>query len=80
MAIQKVTRLAKVASLKETKILEGLESYYNGECSLGYLARKLRIPLRSLMEFMAKQRLPYYWEEEDAKKGLKRLSELRSAL
>ena len=80
MATQKVTKFAKVSSLKETRILEGLESYYKAESSLGYVARRLRIPLRALMEFMTKQRLPYYWEEEDAQRGLRRLSELRSAL
>ncbi|MBI2184104.1 MAG: hypothetical protein HYU39_04000 [Thaumarchaeota archaeon] len=80
MAIQKVMRLAKTASSRETKILEGLESYYKGECSLGYVARRLRIPIRALMDFMTKEELPYYWDEEDAKRGLKRLSELRSTL
>ncbi len=40
MAIEKVKKLAKKASLKEAMILEGLESYYKGECSLGYTASK----------------------------------------
>lgn len=80
MATQKVTRLTKTASSKEANILEGLESYYKGECSLGYVAQKLRIPLRDLMGFTTKQRLPHYWAEEDAKRGLKRISDLRSAL
>lgn len=74
----KVKKLAK-ASIKESRILEGLEGYYKGECSLGYTASKLKIPLRALMEFMTKQDLPYYWEEEDGKRGLERISEIRSA-
>ncbi len=75
----KVKKLAKKASIKETRILEGLEGYYKGKYSLGYAASKLKIPLRALMEFMTKQALPYYWEEEDGKRGLKRILEIRSA-
>jgi hypothetical protein len=52
--------------------------YYNGKCSLGYIADKLNMPLRALMEFMMRNRLPQYWQKEDGEKGLNRLSELRS--
>jgi hypothetical protein len=52
--------------------------YYKGECSLGYTADKLDMPIRALMEFMMRNKLPQYWQEEDGKKGLSRLSELRS--
>jgi predicted HTH domain antitoxin len=79
MAIEKVKKVAKKASVKEAKILDGLESYYKGECSLGYTASRLKIPLRAFMEFMTRQGLPYYWEEEDGKRGLKRILEIRSA-
>lgn len=64
MAIEKVSKVAK-ASIKKAKILEGLEGYYKGECSLGYTASKLKMPLRPLMEFMTKHGVPPYWEKED---------------
>lgn len=76
----KVRKAAKQASAKESKILQSLVGYYKGECSLGYTANKLKMPLRALMEFMIKHGLPQYWQEEDGKKGLDRLAELRSAL
>ncbi len=80
MGITEVKKLAKKAQLKEFKILEGLEHYYKGEYSLGYTAKRLKIPLRALMEFMTKQDLPYYWKEQDRKRGLKRISEIRPCL
>jgi len=80
MAIEKVKKLAKKASVKESRILQGLEGYYKGEYSLEYTASRLNMPLRALMEFMTKHGLPHYWEEEDRKRGLKRISEIRSAL
>jgi hypothetical protein len=80
VAIEKIKKVAKKASIKESKILEGLESYYKGECSLGYTASKLKIPLRALMEFMTRYDLPYYWDGQDGKRGLKRILEIRSNL
>ena len=80
MAIEKVKKLAKKASVKEAGILKGLEGYYKGECSLDYTAGRLKIPLRALMEFMTRQGLPYYWDKEDGKRGLRRISEIRSTL
>jgi predicted HTH domain antitoxin len=80
MAIEKIKKLAKRASVKESKILQALEGYCKGDCSLGYTASKLKIPLRALMEFMAKQGLPYYGDEEDGKRGLKRIAQIRSNL
>jgi hypothetical protein len=74
----KVRKAARKASAKESKILESLIGYYKGECSLGYTANKLKMPLRALMEFMMRNELPQYWQEEDGKRGLRRLSELRS--
>lgn len=74
----KVRKAARKASTKESKILQSLVMYYKGECSLGYVANKLDMPLRALMEFMMRNKLPQYWQEEDGKKGLSRLSELRS--
>ncbi|MFY3739812.1 MAG: putative HTH domain antitoxin [Candidatus Nitrosomirales archaeon] len=80
MAIEKVRKLARKASVKEARILKDLESYYKGECSLDYTANRLKIPLRALMEFMTRQGLPHYWDKEDGKRGLKRISEIRSSL
>ncbi len=71
-------KAARQASMKEARILKGLESYYKGECSLGYVADRLRMPLRALMEFMIKNELPQYWQEEDRIRGLEKLSEIRS--
>ncbi|MDE1728776.1 MAG: hypothetical protein KGI02_06105 [Thaumarchaeota archaeon] len=76
----KIKKAAKQASVKETKILQILEDYYKGECSLGYTANKLKVPLRALVEFMIKHDLPQYWQEEDGKMGLKRLAEIHSTL
>jgi hypothetical protein len=50
--------------------------YYKGECSLGYIANKLNMPLRALMEFMMRNKLPQYWQKEDGETGLSRLAEL----
>jgi len=80
LAIAKVKKAARQASVKEAKILKGLDSYYKGECSLGYTADKLRMPLRVLLEFMIKYDLPQYWQEEDRTRGLKRLTKIRSSL
>jgi hypothetical protein len=74
----KVKKTAKEASIKERKILQCLKDYYKGEFSLDYAAGKLKIPLRALMEFMTKYHLPQYWQEEDRKRGLKRLAEIHS--
>lgn len=76
----KVRRAARKASNKESKILQSLVLYYKGECSLGYTADKLKMPLRALIEFMMRNKLPQYWQEDDGRKGLNRLSELRSTL
>lgn len=78
MALARVKKAARQASMKEARILKGLESYYKGECSLGYVADRLRMPLRALMEFMIKNELPQYWQEEDRIRGLEKLSEIRS--
>ena len=79
MAVARVKKAARQASAKEVRILKGLASYYKGECSLGYTADKLKMPLRALMEFMIKHDLPQYWHEEDRVRGLEKLSEIRSA-
>lgn len=79
MAVTRVKKAAKQASAKEARILKGLASYYEGQCSLGYTANRLKMPLRALMEFMIKYDLPQYWQEEDRIRGLKKLLEIRSA-
>ena len=50
---------------------KGLESYYKGERSLGYTADKLKMPLKTLMEFMIK-RGPAPILGEDRARGLKK--------
>jgi hypothetical protein len=80
LAVARVKKAARQASAKEARILKGLASYYTGECSLGYTADKLKMPLRALMEFMIKHDLPQYWHEEDRVRGLEKLSEIRSAV
>jgi predicted HTH domain antitoxin len=72
----KVRRAARRASTKESNILQDLVMYYKGECSLGYIAKKLNMPLRALMEFMMRNKLPQYWQKEDGEIGLSRLAEL----
>ncbi|MEW5840295.1 MAG: hypothetical protein AB1753_04760 [Thermoproteota archaeon] len=78
MAVARVKKAARQASVKEARVLKSLETYYKGECSLGYTADKLKMPLRALIEFMIKHDLPQYWQEEDRIRGLKKLSEIRS--
>lgn len=80
MALEKFQRYARTASKKEVKVLDTLENYYRGEYSLGYIAEKVNMPLRALMEFMQKYELPYYSDSSDAKEGLKRISVIRSTL
>lgn len=65
--------------VSDASILKSLENYYNGECSLGYTASRLRMPLRALMAFMIRHDLPQYWQEEDRIRGMRKLSEIRSA-
>lgn len=79
MALGKVQRYAKTASEKEVGILESLEKYYRGNCSLGRAAEKADIPTRALMDYMQKHKLPYYSDARDSEVGLKRISEIRSA-
>lgn len=80
MALEKLQRYARTASKKEVMVLDTLENYYRGEYSLGYVAEKVNMPLRALMEFMQKYELPYYSDASDAKEGLKRISMIRSTL
>ena len=44
MALERVKRFSKIASVRESRILGGLEAYYRGEGSLGYVAGELKIP------------------------------------
>jgi predicted HTH domain antitoxin len=80
MALGKLQKYAKAASKKEDALLDGLEQYYRGQCSLGYAAKTAGIPVRALMDYMQKHKLPYYSDASDAKEGLKRISEIRSTI
>ncbi|MDG6908606.1 MAG: hypothetical protein JRN20_22800 [Nitrososphaerota archaeon] len=71
-------KYAKSASRKEAKILDGLEGYYKGEYSLGHMAEMINVPLRAIVEFMQKYKLPYYSDASDAEAGLKKISRIRS--
>jgi len=80
MALEKPQRYAKTAFKMELKFLDGLTTYYRGESSLGHVAEAVDMPLRAVMEFMQKHKLPYYWDASDSQEGLRRISELRSSL
>lgn len=80
MELEKLHEYAKTASRKELKVLDKLENYYKGKCSLGYVSEQAGVPLRALMDFMQKYKLPYYWDASDAKEGLKKISEIHATL
>lgn len=80
MALEKLQRYAKTATKKEVEVLDSLEAYYKGKCSLGSAAETVNMPLRAVMEYMQKHRLPYLSNASDAKEGLRRISEIRSTL
>jgi predicted DNA-binding protein YlxM (UPF0122 family) len=80
MALGKLEKYAKTATQKETKLLDSLAKYYRGDYSLGYMAEKVHMPLRAVMEFMQKHRLPYYSDSTDTEEGLRRITEIRTTL
>jgi len=80
LAVEKLQKYAKKASKKQLRLLMVLEGYYEDQYSLGYAAKRARVPLRGLMEFMQKYALPNYSDVSDAENGLKKISKLRSQL
>ncbi len=74
-----VKNLAERASDVYARILNGLEEYYRSDMTFGLLAERLGIPLRSLIEFMQRYRLPYKGGEGDRERGLDVLSEMKHA-
>ena len=80
MALGKLQKYAKIATKKEVDLLDSLEDYYRGRGSLVHAAETVNIPARALMDYMQKHKLPYYSDASDAEEGLKRISEIRSAL
>ncbi|MDG6907902.1 MAG: hypothetical protein JRN20_19200 [Nitrososphaerota archaeon] len=58
--------------------MDGVEGYYRGEYSLGHMAETVNVPLRTIIEFMQKYKLPYYSDSSDAEAGLKKISRIRS--
>ena len=73
----KLQRNAKTASQKEKKLLDNFQKYYKGKCSLEYAAEAAHMPLRAVVEFMRKNKLPYYSNTADTAEGLKKISEIR---
>lgn len=80
MALNKIQRSARAASKKEKKLLDSLEKYYKGDCSLEYAAGAAHMPLRAVLEFMRKNKLPYYSDEIDRVEGLTKISAIRSTI
>jgi hypothetical protein len=69
--------LAKDASDRYARILDGLEEYYRSDMTFGLLAEKLRVPARALIEFMRRYKLPYKGGEGDRERGLAALANMR---
>lgn len=78
MAVQAdVKDLADKASGLYIRVLSGLEEYYRSDITFGLLAEKLHLPLRALIEFMQRYRLPYKGGEGDRERGLASLARMR---
>ncbi|OFX15474.1 hypothetical protein A3K71_05565 [archaeon RBG_16_50_20] len=80
MALEKLQRYARAASKKEAEVLDSLADYYRGDYSLGHVAETVNMPLRAVMEFMQRYRLPYYSDASDTEEGLRRISKIRSTI
>jgi hypothetical protein len=72
-----VKKLAEDASELYARILDGLEQYYRSDITFGLLAERLHMPLRGLIEFMQRYKLPYKGGEGDREKGLAALARIR---
>lgn len=80
MAVQAdVKKQAEEASELYIRILDGLERYYRSDITFGLLAETIRVPVRSLIEFMQIYKLPYKGGEGDRERGLEALAKVRQA-
>ncbi len=61
----------------QSRILDGLERYYHSDITFGLLAEMLRVPVRGLLEFMQRYKLPYKGGEGDRQRGLAALAKIR---
>lgn len=61
----------------QSRILDGLERYYQSDITFGLLAEMLRVPVRGLVEFMQRHKLPYKGGEGDRQRGLAALAKIR---
>jgi hypothetical protein len=72
-----VKKQGEEASELYSRILDGLEGYYQSDITFGLLAEKLRVPVRGLIEFMQRYKLPYKGGEGDRERGLAALAKIR---
>lgn len=72
-----VKKLADEASELYARILDGLEQYYRSDITFGLLAERLRMPVRGLIEFMQRYKLPYKGGEGDRERGLAALARIQ---
>lgn len=71
-----VKKLGEEASELYSRILDGLQEYYRSDITFGLVAERLNMPIRALIEFMQRYRLPYKGGEEDREKGLAAIGKL----
>ena len=80
MAVQAdVKKEAEEASELYSRILNGLEEYYRSDITFGLLAERMHVPVRGLIEFMQRHKLPYKGGEGDREKGLTILTRIRKS-
>lgn len=72
-----VKNIAEEASKTYDRIVDGLEQYYRTDMTFGLLAERIQVPVRSLIEFMQRYKLPYKGGEGDREKGLAALKRLK---
>jgi hypothetical protein len=78
MAVQAdMKKQAEEASELFSRILDGLEKYYRSDLTFGLLAETLNVPVRGLIEFMQRYKLPYKGGIGDRERGLTVLAEIR---
>jgi hypothetical protein len=72
-----VKKQAEEASELHSRILHGLEQYYRTDITFGLLAEMLHMPVRGLIEFMQRYKLPDKGGEGDRERGLTALTKIR---
>ena len=70
---------AEEASQLYSRVLDGLERYYRSDITFGLLAETVHVPVRGLIEFMQRYKLPYKGGEGDRERGLETLAKIRQA-